>query len=145
MSRNRIEPEFRYVYFIEAEGLDLVKIGLADDPRKRLAMLQVGSPVRLILRGVQCVDDAAGWEAEKHKRYRHLRTHGEWFSIDDELRREMEDLTFSQDDEVRFVTKPQPYQEPVFAVYKDPWESEVHFRRRWRREWKAFEARTAEA
>jgi hypothetical protein len=83
----RIVPDVRHVYFIEAEGLDMVKIGFANDARARLRDLQCASPVRLILKGVYRTDDAAALEAGYHERYAHLRQHGEWFRYDDDLRR----------------------------------------------------------
>lgn len=71
----------RYVYFIEAVGLNRVKIGIANDPRKRLATLQVGSPVELRLLSVLKVDLAPEWERDFHKRFAQHRLHGEWFEL----------------------------------------------------------------
>src|SRR4051812_48602034 len=56
---NRWKPEFpdlRFVYFIRAYDEKVkklvsgpVKIGVANDPYERIAALQIGSPVRLVL------------------------------------------------------------------------------------------------
>ena len=74
-----------YVYFILARGQGLVKIGSAKHyPDARLASLRIGSPValdRLALRG-------GGREVELllHRRFAHLRAHGEWFQFGPEIK-----------------------------------------------------------
>jgi hypothetical protein len=97
---SRASPEFRHVYFIEAVGLGVVKIGCADDARKRLAQLQVGCPDDLVLRGVFHTDDAPRLEAAYHERYAHLRIRGEWFRFDEDLR-DLADSAFDPDGDVR--------------------------------------------
>lgn len=67
----------------------MVKIGIAEHPKKRLAQLQVGSPALLTLHSARLTDDAEGWEVELHKRFRAQRAHGEWFRVNDEIRAEM--------------------------------------------------------
>lgn len=100
----RTNPEFRYLYFIEAARLGLVKIGVANDPRKRLATLQVGSPDKLVLRGVILTDDAPGFEARLHSEYRDLHSHGEWFRVDSFLENLMSDsLTMEEAEEAPMV------------------------------------------
>ena len=118
----RERPEWRHVYFIEAEGLGLVKIGCADDARKRIGDLQVGCPVNLILRGVQHVDDASGHERSLHRTFAHLRTRGEWFRIEGDLAALMDLLAAPEDDKVRICFKPK---EPTggATVYWDAGES----------------------
>lgn len=68
-----------FVYFIEATGLDRVKVGVARDPRKRLAELQVGSAVELRL--IKAVPGDREIEYELHRRWREHRTIGEWFVL----------------------------------------------------------------
>lgn len=68
------------VYFIEAVGAGLVKIGFTDgDPAERLRQLQTGSAHPLRLRATIRGD----METEKatHRRFAHLRTGGEWFTL----------------------------------------------------------------
>lgn len=64
---------------------------------KRVVNLQVGSPDRLRLRGVLYTDDPHRLEAGYHRAWRHLRRHGEWFEIDDELRDVIDTLLFGPD------------------------------------------------
>ena len=65
------------VYFVEAEGTDMVKIGYARNLRARLSGLSVGSPHRLILLGT--LPGGADLEAELHERLAEHRVNGEWF------------------------------------------------------------------
>jgi hypothetical protein len=65
------------VYFIEAVGLDLIKICYARDIRKRMRRLSTGCPAPLRLLGTF----PGGLEIERHyhKRLAACRAHGEWF------------------------------------------------------------------
>lgn len=72
------------VYFIEAVGVGLVKIGFTDgDPTTRLKQLQTGSPHPLRLKGAVTGD--ARQERAFHDRFKHLREGGEWFRLTMEL------------------------------------------------------------
>lgn len=66
------------VYFIQAEQSLRIKIGVAQDPEKRLSDLQVGSPEKLNLIGIVY---GAGREEERrlHNVFHYASTHGEWF------------------------------------------------------------------
>jgi len=66
-----------YVYFIQAYADGLIKIGFSNDPYKRLAILQCGSPVPLRLIATIAADISL--ESALHKKFKHLRQHGEWF------------------------------------------------------------------
>lgn len=68
-------------YFVQCG--DLVKIGKARDPRRRLIMMQTGNPVQLTLLLV-CHGYAAP-EKELHKQFAHLRVRGEWFRYGEEI------------------------------------------------------------
>lgn len=77
-------PE-QVVYFIEAVGLELIKIGqtrLLDD---RIRSLATGSPVPLKLIGY--IAGTAARERKLHKQFARDRAHGEWFRATPELRR----------------------------------------------------------
>lgn len=65
------------VYFIEAVGLELIKIGYAYDMQKRFTGLMTTSPAALTLLGV--LDGGAKLETELHERLAAHRAHGEWF------------------------------------------------------------------
>lgn len=67
------QPE-SFIYFIEATGLQKIKIGLSDHPEKRLAQLATGSPVPLRLVATTPGDSEA--EKKLHKRFDHLRFDG---------------------------------------------------------------------
>lgn len=69
-----------FIYVIEAVETGLVKIGwTAMDPVKRMAALQVGSPVQLKLRGV--INGTPDDESKLHDDFAALHSHGEWFRL----------------------------------------------------------------
>jgi len=65
------------VYFIEAVGLDVVKIGYARDIDERLRKLAPGCPAPLRLLGV--MPGGPSTEHHLHTALYSLRAHGEWF------------------------------------------------------------------
>lgn len=73
------------VYFIEAIGVPLVKIGVTRDLTKRFRMMQSCSPLPLVVAAVDQSGDLIT-EVELHHRFRDQRCRGEWFSISPELR-----------------------------------------------------------
>lgn len=77
--------EVRYVYFIEAVGVGLIKIGLANCVRKRLASLTPASPVPLRLMCKTPTDRVGTLEKELHVRFAEHRAHGEWFRVAPDL------------------------------------------------------------
>ncbi len=71
----------RYVYFIH--GADKIKIGCASDPESRLRSLQCGSPVPLTI--IALMRGSRRDERSLHRRFCHIRSHGEWYHPADEL------------------------------------------------------------
>lgn len=71
------------VYFIADPKNQLVKIGLAKDPKARLRNLQTanGNPLRMLC----VIPGDATTEKEMHRRFAHTRAHGEWFHASGEL------------------------------------------------------------
>lgn len=69
--------EIGFIYFIQSENNDLIKIGFTVDLNRRIKMLQNMSPVKLKLLGSQkgSIND----ERKLHKRFKKYRSHGEWF------------------------------------------------------------------
>ena len=67
-----------YVYFIKAEKTNLIKIGRAINPPKRLKHLQSGCPDKLTLLGM-APEISPHTEREIHEQFFFLRKHGEWF------------------------------------------------------------------
>lgn len=66
-----------YIYFIAAPDADVVKIGIAGDPKRRFRTIQACSPVRLEL--VLFVRGTIFDERHLHERFAAHRVHGEWF------------------------------------------------------------------
>ena len=86
-----------YVYFIYCLVGDktYVKIGKAKDPRKRLAELQTGCPVRLSLEVFLPYDsDAEAFEKERefHERLKRHRHDREWFVVSEEFDDELSEI-----------------------------------------------------
>lgn len=67
------------VYFVEAVGLERVKIGTTSGLRDRLAMLTSYSPVRLKV--LLVVSGDSDLESHFHRQFRAFRLHGEWFQM----------------------------------------------------------------
>ena len=87
----------QFLYFIamveggkeagEEEGNCYVKIGITNDPLARLAKLQTGCPLELILIGTVKPRkvSARALEQALHQLYSHLRVYGEWFNGNGEI------------------------------------------------------------
>ena len=78
--------QLKDVYFLEAEGMSMVKIGevRSGQANSRRAALQTGCPA--ILRLILLIEDAGPTlEAELHKRFSKHRVHHEWFRLDREI------------------------------------------------------------
>jgi hypothetical protein len=90
-SRARIKAE-SCVYFIEAVGQGLVKIGKGSGrPEGRMAVLQTGSGHDL-----RMLYAAWGWDYEEeralHKKFKHLLVRGEWYRLTPEIQEHIESL-----------------------------------------------------
>jgi hypothetical protein len=72
------------VYFVHCQATDAVKIGFADDARKRFSKIQSDSPGDLRLLAVE--DGGREREAELHARFAGARRRGEWFEFAPALR-----------------------------------------------------------
>jgi len=70
-------------YVIEYPGTNLIKIGQAKYFVDRFAQLKTGSPVDPV---VLCVFRGAKHEKDFHKRFAHLRHHGEFYHFTAEVR-----------------------------------------------------------
>jgi hypothetical protein len=80
---NGYAKSFTYIYFIICCATGAVKIGRADDVKKRLSGLQISSPGKLSL---LCHFRAPSvFEGVLHTIFSKSRIRGEWFSITDEL------------------------------------------------------------
>jgi hypothetical protein len=74
-------PHQTWTYFIH--GADAIKIGKSLNPRGRMAELQVGSGCELKLLLAVPYDRLP--EASAHRKFKHLRLHGEWFRPEQDL------------------------------------------------------------
>lgn len=73
--------EFGWVYFLRAG--DLIKIGHSQEPRGRLATLRGASPLKLDLLHIE--PGPVSKERALHRRFKRLRSHGEWFRAEHDL------------------------------------------------------------
>lgn len=68
------------IYFAQADGTDLVKIGYTGgDPAKRIGELQTGCPYKLVL--LASIEGNEQREARWHKDFAADRVSGEWFKL----------------------------------------------------------------
>lgn len=66
-----------HTYLIKADGIDLVKIGIAKNPESRLKFLQTGQPMDLHL----LWSVPGSFESQLHERFAEYRVRGEWFDL----------------------------------------------------------------
>jgi len=69
-----------YVYFMEAVGLQAVKIGAAANIDRRLGQLQVGCPAEL--RVLLLEEGGKARELELHREFEGFHIRGDWFRVD---------------------------------------------------------------
>ncbi len=72
------------IYFIEAIGLERIKIGVTNNLSHRLGILQACSPIRLKV--LLAMPGTTQTEAGFHRRFAAFRLHGEWFQATARLR-----------------------------------------------------------
>jgi Meiotically up-regulated gene 113 len=72
-----------FVYFVQAESTNKIKIGQSDDVPKRMYQLQCASPDKLKLLGK--LSTKVVREEELHERFHAHRTVGEWFEPSNEI------------------------------------------------------------
>ena len=77
-------PKSQVVYFVGADDpFAPVKIGYASNLRNRFNGLRYLSPQPLVILGY--TEGSRDDEAQYHKRFAHIRLHGEWFRRSDDL------------------------------------------------------------
>lgn len=67
------------VYVISETGTNLVKIGISDNPRKRLLGLQTANPRKLVI--LATWQGGKSEESEYHYQFSEFRREGEWFEL----------------------------------------------------------------
>ena len=70
-----------YVYLLWAENTCLYKIGMGENPKRRLKECQIGNPYKLELLAFREVKDASRVETALHQKYADHRKRGEWFEF----------------------------------------------------------------
>lgn len=80
----RGDPDRGIVYFIAADSVGMVKIGMTSNLEQRLIDLRVACPVSL--RVVYHRPGGRWMESDYHKKFAAYRSHGEWFRFEGELR-----------------------------------------------------------
>jgi hypothetical protein len=79
-----------YIYFLRGEITELIKIGYTSQPiNHRISCLQSGSPD--ILHFLGAFPGTRTTENSLHRRWSHLRQHGEWFAACEDMRRYISD------------------------------------------------------
>ena len=80
-----VGPVLAYVYFVEAEGLDTVKIGYSKSPWSRLDNLRTSSPVGLrmlwLFKGTRAVERLLHFQFQNHRVRGTSPMGGEWFRL----------------------------------------------------------------
>lgn len=71
-----------WIYFARYGEHGPIKIGRGDNPRRRVADLNVGTPAQLILLDGMLSDQAVEEEDELHDRLRAFHVRGEWYDAE---------------------------------------------------------------
>ena len=84
----KLAHQAHFVYFIQNEDSNAIKIGRARDLSKRMKALQTSSPAQLKL--IKAIQVDSGKEAEAlekllHQQFKQIRLAGEWFKAEAEL------------------------------------------------------------
>lgn len=102
-----VAPHHGYCYFIGEPDGDLVKIGYSKNPTHRLSQLRAEhSPDLRLL--AKCFGGYTR-EGAYHAQFAHLRYKGEWFTVTDEIKAEIERLNSHQIDGVSGENRFAPY------------------------------------
>jgi len=72
-----------YIYFIRESDRERVKIGLSENPKKRIKALQTSSPTKLDL--LKVIEGDETKEYYLHNKFKDYHIKGEWFLLSHEL------------------------------------------------------------
>lgn len=88
--QTRKEMSLDFIYFIVDRAGGKIKIGISNDPDKRLAALQTANGNRLEM--IHTVQGDVALEQSFHKKFEHLHMSGEWFVVGREIQSFIEQL-----------------------------------------------------
>ena len=77
-----MQQHHKYIYLIKSKQSQLYKIGISDNPQKRIKNLQTGNPEDLIIIHTYKTKNYNKVEKALHNRYSYLKLNGEWFEFD---------------------------------------------------------------
>jgi len=78
---NKIGISDLYVYFINVKGTCIYKIGVTNNPLKRVEVLQTGCPFDISLKMAFVTPNAVTEEKRIHKELLQFKRRGEWFNL----------------------------------------------------------------
>ncbi len=81
--RRPYKMDLAKVYFIQAKGSGLIKIGMSLNVSSRLKALQQASPEKL--RILKIIEGGRKKEFELHEKFKNIKSHSEWFQPEEEL------------------------------------------------------------
>lgn len=81
-----------FIYFFKAVNLNRVKIGMSRNVHNRLGTMQSASPDQLELIKIIRTNDQYPDDMAVHALFPHLRVHGEWFELTEELQNFINEL-----------------------------------------------------
>jgi len=79
-----------FVYFIQEEGTDRIKIGFSEHPEGRLKEFQTGNSNKLILKGY--IEGTYQDESNLHQEFSEERGNGEWFESSPRLEKRIKEM-----------------------------------------------------
>lgn len=85
-----MQKKTKYIYFMFAKESRSVKIGMANDPKDRLSVLQIGNSASMEI--ITCIRARPELERVLHHYFRETRIRGEWFSPSQKLMQLFDDL-----------------------------------------------------
>ncbi len=71
----------KYVYLIQSLENGYYKIGVSKHPQKRIQQLQTGNSSEIKLISIYLSENSNKVEKTIHRRFSHLKKHGEWFEL----------------------------------------------------------------
>jgi len=97
----KTETQVWWTYFVRLGPSGLIKIGKTTNVERRIAIIQTSAPAKLVL--LKAIPRNV--ETECHRRFKSIKSHGEWFKAKPELLEFIEQLSDDENDS-RIVREP---------------------------------------